>query len=253
LLAEYLHNTGYVGSPEEYFRPDFMSWYLSEWHGPPKASFDEYLIMCFRATTTENGIFSAKVHWYQMAWLVSQLRSTGNAAESPHSLVERAFPNVHYVHLVRTDTVRQALSWYRAIETNEWFRLATEGTSSEERSEFPDFQQVRWLEDLILEHQQMWCDYFRPVNASQLEVDFDDFVRRPEVTVRNVMRFVGADYPSGVPIPRGAMLRQSDARTEVWAQAYRQVRDGLAPKDSDVSWSAVENRFVQKTASGERR
>jgi LPS sulfotransferase NodH len=249
LLAEYLHNTGYAGRPEEYFRPDYVSWYLSQWNSRHSVGIHEYLNLCFRETTTENGVFSVKLHWYQMAWLIDQLKSASGTVESAHSTISQVFPDVRYVYLNRSDTIRQAISWHRAIETNEWFRLATDCPPSSDAWDSPDFQQVRWLEDLILDHHSKWNDFFDASRISPLKVDFDELIAHPEEAVRDVLRFVGADYPPELPIPVGDMQRQSDARTDRWVRDYEQVREELPRKDGRVTWSQRQNRFVTKTAA----
>jgi trehalose 2-sulfotransferase len=249
LLAEYLHNTGYAGTPEEYFRPDYVSWYLSQWNSRHSVAIHEYLDLCFRETTTENGIFSAKVHWYQMAWLIDQLKSASGTAEPAHSTISQIFPDIHYVYLNRTDTVRQAISWHRAIETNEWFRLANECPSNGDAWDSPDFQQIRWLEDLIIDHQSKWHDFFAASNISPFKMDFDEFIARPDDAVRETLRYVGADYPLELPIPAGDIQRQSDARTDRWVRGYERVRDELPRKDDRVKWSQKQNRFVTKTVA----
>src|SRR6185312_12129088 len=97
-----------------------------------------------------------------------------------------------YVHLVRKDTARQALSWYRAITSNEWFRFSDDDPVVNET--LPDLQQVRWLEDLILDHQQKWENFFTSGRISPLRVEFDELVTYPKRTVRRTFDYIGVAY-----------------------------------------------------------
>lgn len=158
LLAEYLHNSNRAGTPEEYFRPDYYEWYLARWGARPGTPITEYLRLCWATTTTSNRVFSTKLHWYQMEWLLARLRKSRPTHMAPHELIENAFPGVRYVHLVRESTARQALSWYRAIQTDSWFRFyGAERPRDEQR---PDMPEVRWLEDIVIEHGERWRAYF---------------------------------------------------------------------------------------------
>jgi LPS sulfotransferase NodH len=243
LLAEYLHNSECAGTPEEYFRPDYYEWYLSRWCAAPGRSITEYLRLCWMRTVTANGVFSAKLHWYQMDWLLGRLRGSRGAGMAPHELIGSAFPHVRYIHLVREDTALQALSWYRAIRTDAWFHLP--GVDREPEDERPDLQQVRWLEDVLVDHGERWRDYFRAAGVSPLEVSFTDLVERPDLAVRRVLAHLDAGYPSDRPLPPGRLSRQSDEWTDFWRRAYLQVREALPHRDASVRWSPQQNRFIR--------
>ena len=246
LLAEYLHNSDRAGTPEEYFRPDYYEWYLSRWGAAPGMPITAYLRLCWARTTTSNRVFSAKLHWYQMEWLLARLGAAPNTGMAPHELIDSAFPGVRYVHLVREDTALQALSWYRAIQTDSWFRF--HGAQQPRDEQRPDMQEVRWLEDIVVEHAKQWRAYFQAAGVSPLTISFDDLVQRPDPTVRRVLSYVDAGYPSDRPLPPGRLVRQSDDWTDFWARAYRQVRDGLPHLDASVRWSPARNRFIRAGA-----
>lgn len=238
LLAEYLYETGLVGTPEEYFRPDYLDWYRAQWNGQATSSIEDYIGLCRRNTTADTGIFTAKLHWYQMEWLLGAL---GRPTDSFREL----FEEVRYVHLVRRDLARQALSWYRAIRSNAWFDV---GEPAPRFDGALDLQQVRWLEDTLTDHARRWDEYFRLVGAAPLVVDFRDVVDRPVDTVRAVLRHFGVAGSDEVEVRGGRMVRQSDDWTDFWEHAYQQVRDGLPHRDKDVQWAQRLNRFIRVSA-----
>jgi LPS sulfotransferase NodH len=235
--------TELAGRPEEYFRPDYLALYLRDWGGPVGASIDEYTRLCINATSSDNAVFTAKLHWYQMGWLIKQLRSSADRNVPPHELVARQFPAVRYIHLVRSNHARQALSWYRAIQTNQWFKIDASAPHVDERE--PDYQQVRWLEDLIGEHTAAWAAYFNAAGVEPLRISFEEMVRDRDQTVCRVMDELGVCLPAAYRAPRGRMRQQSDGRTERWLADYLAVRDTLPRKDSRVRWSSALNRFTR--------
>jgi LPS sulfotransferase NodH len=243
LLAEYLHNTDRAGTPEEYFRPDYYEWYLSQWGAAAGLTITEYIRLCMARTATSNRVFSAKLHWYQMEWLLARLGAAEGTDAAPHALIDRAFPGVRYVHLIREDTALQALSWYRAIQTDSWFRF--HGTQQPRDELRPDMQEVRWLEDLIVQHAERWRTYFRSAGVGPLTVSFADLVQHPDRTVRQVLSYLDAGYPSDLPVPAGRLVRQSDEWTDFWVCAYRQVRNALPRLDASVRWNPALNRFIR--------
>jgi LPS sulfotransferase NodH len=106
-------------------------------------------------------------------------------------------------------------------------------------------QQVRWLEDIVVEHGERWRDYFRAPGVSPLCVTFDDLVRRPDAAVRRVLAHLDADYPFDRPLLPGRLSKQSDEWTVFWQRAYLQVREALPHRDASVRWSPAHNRFIR--------
>ena len=77
------------------------------------------------ATRTPNGVFGFKLHWHQMPALSSRLLEARPEAERSATrpvfhLMEERFPGVRFIWLTRRNKVAQAISYYRAAETNVW-------------------------------------------------------------------------------------------------------------------------------------
>src|SRR6516225_5679333 len=125
----------------------------------------EYLHNSDRAGTPEEYFRPDYYEWYLSRW--GAARTMGMA---PHELIDSAFPGVRYVHLVREDTALQALSWYRAIQTDSWFRFHGAQQPCDEQR--PDMQEVRWLEDIVVEHAKRWRAYFQAAGVSPLTISF---------------------------------------------------------------------------------
>ena len=117
LLAHALDSTGIAGRPQEYFDPNFEELWLERLGISSDAEFFEKILP---EGTTPNGVFAAKVHWHQFEYLARKLRAVHGGGPIL-DLLRDTFPDLRYVFLTRRDKVRQAVSYYRAIETNIWW------------------------------------------------------------------------------------------------------------------------------------
>ena len=105
LLCELLCNTEVAGAPTEFFDPELMRRFRERWGA---TSFDDYIAKLLSKKTSPNGVFGIKVHWRQLHDLLG--------SSDPAQL----FPGLRYVHIRREDVLRQAVSWVRALQTNQW-------------------------------------------------------------------------------------------------------------------------------------
>jgi trehalose 2-sulfotransferase len=221
LLADLLEQTDVAGRPEEYFRPDYREQWSQEWGIPPDGPYSRYVAAALANTATHNGVFGVKAHWYQLEWFAGQLRalpgSGGDATAA--ALVERWLPRPHYLHLYRDDTVRQAISYYRAAYSDRWFDLIEE---DEERlvkpvpmPEKPDWAHVRFLEEQVISHERQWKEFFTKSGIVPLEIRYED---------------MGVQLPPGTPLPSSRLRKQADEETERLAEEYLAHRDSVEPR-----------------------
>ncbi len=242
LLSDVLWSTGLVGQPHEYFRPDFTGLWASEWDLPQNPDYRSYVDTALSRTQAPNGVFSAKVHWYQFAWLRQQVL----AHDGPHVDVDvrlgEWFPDLRHVFLHRRDTARQAISYYRAAKSQIWFASDRPPPASTENLGDADLQQIRWFEDVITDHRDRWQRYFASNGITPLEVVYEDLVADMAGTVRQVLSFLGVPSAS-CPVPSPRLKAQADDITEQLLASYRAVRDHLVPAPSDLTWHREERSF----------
>ena len=118
LLAEALESTQIAGRPREYFDWKHEKDWIDRFN---IAANTEYFEKILSEGTTPNGVFGAKVHWYQFVHLTSKLRMIQAYGLSERELLRHTFPDLRYVFLTRRDKVRQAVSYYRATHTDVWW------------------------------------------------------------------------------------------------------------------------------------
>jgi LPS sulfotransferase NodH len=163
LLCETLLATGVAGRPREYFealketgqprRPREYFWGLRSpevirllphdaniellaarsetWS---REDYRRHLDWALREGTTPNAVFGAKMMWgyfndfLELARGIPRFGGMGDG-----SLLNAAFPGLHYVFISRSDKVRQAVSLWRALQTWVWRKEA--GAPADEPAE----------------------------------------------------------------------------------------------------------------------
>ena len=108
LLSQLLWDTGIAGRPQEHFYHNI---------GPENPSGDivfvyrGFLKQAPKRGSTANGVFGSKIgggYWHDF---VRRLRAIDGMRALPLNMVlDKFFPNLHYIHLTRRNKVRQAVS-----------------------------------------------------------------------------------------------------------------------------------------------
>ena len=222
LLCEGLEATGIAGRPREIFCPERREEYTGRWNLPAGVTFEEFTRAAIDDGTTPNGVFGTKIHRHHVGPLA---RARGSTGESSHVLRD-LFPNAKYLHLRRRDRRAQAISWSRAQQTNEWWRIA--GVEDREvRPEPPQFHApgLRRME-LELERQQgEWDDFFCDAWIESLTLDYEALAADYRGEIARALAFLGEDPTVAHSLPKPRMLLQADALTEEW----RRRMDKLFP------------------------
>lgn len=224
LLADALRSTGRAGRPEEFYWDAFRASYLKRWGDPNLDSFADFLELTFADGTTPNGVFGAKLHWGELEQLGEALTALGPHDAVLPDLLHRHFPEPSFVHLRRMDVVRQAISWWRALRSSTWYRVAGEPLAAEPNPT-PDWRDVFALEQQLREGERCWQAFFDGLNAPVLHVFYEDLVEDYDGVVSSVLDFLGVTVDEPLAPPR--LQRQRDALTDEWTLAYVEARRAL--------------------------
>ncbi len=220
LLCDLLMRNGY-GLPDEHFHPFNGPFALALATG----EHTEQHLASIRAKSSKQGIFSTKIN---SRWLEpmrqNMLAHVLNSAEMLHTL----FPTARYLFLTRNDKLRQAVSYYRVLYSQEWARTSSALYSSHT----PPLDAVKIHELILMVHEwtQAWRDCFAQAKIVPLQITYESLCDSPEATLQAIAQFVGKPLPQQ-PILTSQFLRQSDEANE------ELVRDYLAS-------SLIKNRQV---------
>ncbi len=244
LLCRGLAQTGIVGQPDEYIDPPRYRSLAAQWgYGPEYAPATTRVERAMQQTATPNGVFGLQAHWHQFALL---LRTVQNATGTDDLVehVDRLLVSPRYVHISCRDTAAQALSYYHAIYTGEVDELCVDAADPGRGGPEPVLlQQVRWLEDMLIDWDAQWQAYFARCDIRPLEVLYEDLVADYQPTVERVLDYLGLSSRSAVVDPEVTDATLQSAWTERWLDEYRAERDRLVPQPAEESWSRREQIF----------
>jgi len=231
LLSEALEFTGIAGTPREYFEPA----YEQDWFDRLGITADsEYIDKFLAAGATPNGVFGAKVIWHQLTHLKTRLRLIQGNGVSDLELLRRTFPDLRYVFLTRRDKVRQAVSYYKASQTDFWHWLEPDAIANRQiptPSPVPpfDLEQIDHWVNRFTQDEASWCRYFETLGLEPFEVVYEDFHPAYESTVRAVLRYLDIPIPSGMKIHPPRLQKLGDAVSEEWVHRYRELKRPARP------------------------
>jgi LPS sulfotransferase NodH len=222
LLCDALSRTGVAGRPLEYFNADYRHFFLDQWNRPRTTSESVFRELILQAGTTPNGVFGAKIQWFQVRELSSNGTMIGSSSLTATKFASN-FPGAKYVFLTRNDKLRQAISWYRAGYKNAWWSIdgvVDPRSGTEEEPPF-EYTSIQHCEELLLKYECAWLRLFSDIGVTPLRIEYGELDTDLGATVRRVLEFV--DVPelrlSSIRVDSPRLKRQADLITEQWVHA----------------------------------
>jgi LPS sulfotransferase NodH len=165
--------------------------------------------------TTPNGVWGGKLMWGHVDDFLARARELpGHAGADLDTALETLLGEVALVYVTRPDKVEQAVSLWRAVQTESWrsgARPAIECVAYV-------FEGIDHLRRQLEEHEAAWHRWFARHGGATYEVSYDDLGEDPRGTTLEVLRAL--DLPTA-DVPEPTMRRQRDARSSEWAERYR--------------------------------
>jgi LPS sulfotransferase NodH len=250
LLCKALERTGVAGHPEEFFEAkretgapargsDYL-WdagevdlheLLGEDPAPPAPDYSalqgvgdyrEHLRRTLENGTTPNGVFGAKIMWGHRQDFLRLARTLPELEDvSERELLSALFGDLRFVWVRRYDRARQAVSLWKAIQTQSW------RAGQQERSRDPvyDFAAIDHLRQMLDRNDGAWGNWFERNGVEPLEFRYRHIAADPAACVRSVLDYIGIEAPSDEE-PEASMSRQADATSEEWVDRYVKEREG---------------------------
>jgi LPS sulfotransferase NodH len=125
------------------------------------------------------------------------------------------------VFVTRPDKVAQAVSLWRAVQTQTW-RAGRGVAAAEARYAFAG---IDHLVALLEGHEAAWRRWFAEHGHTPHVVAYDDLAADPRATVSGALRALGLPADD---VPPPATRRQGDERSQDWAARFRAERDAAA-------------------------
>lgn len=235
---EALQHSGLPRRPEEYFDRDRHANIVERlaFREMPEAdvvpdpsplwdpdSYDRYVEWVVEAGTTPNGVFGAKLMWGYLGDFADLLRGIdGNAGLTIPQLLHGSFPDLRYIRITREDKVRQAVSLWKAVQTQAWRK--DNGNAPKVEPEF-SFRAINFLVRQLTAHDASWDAYFLGLGHQPLKLTYEELAAEPVPTVTRVLDHLGIEVPATTTIPSPRLEAQADELSEDWV---RRVHEHLA-------------------------
>ncbi len=247
LLCEVLYRSGLAGKPREVFNPDLEAGEAEAWG---VSSYAAYYERAIADGISPDGVFGTKLMWLYMervtgklrdlfaphlvpvVWLLSRARGwlrgappdpERDASVDMARTLARAFPNLHYIWITRRDTVRQAVSLYRALQTGVWLQRIDEPSPPLQEGTF-DFETIQWLlHNVVRENDEGWRTFFDATGIEPYRVEYEDLAQRDEEVARDILCYLQIPLPANHTFAERILRKQADALSEEWVQRYHQL------------------------------
>ena len=188
---------------------------------PPGALFDMSIgaapfdmNAAIRDASTPGGMAGLRMFWNGWEAFLARLADADNSGAAKEIL--RAVP---FVWLRRHDTLRQAVSFWRATTPRDQFRRPSDSS----RVNAPEFDApaIRRFVELIESQDARWGRWFDENGIVPLEIAYEDLDRHPARTVNRVLEHLGVR--AVVTLTQPTVKRQADRLTEQYVEQYKTI------------------------------
>lgn len=239
LLVESLRATGCAGEPQEFFQylpstgmaPQPREWFAGVddesilrlldplQPGTPDTATPVAWREHIRSSgRTPNGIWGGKLMWNQTSLLLQ--RAAGLPDRSGDGL-RAAIRDVIgsepvFVHVYRPDVVSQAVSFWRAVQTQVW-----RGRPDPERDSHAAYHAgaIAHIVQNLRDQEKGWRGWFAKEQIEPIDVSYPVLWRNLTTIVASVLEALGQDRRLA---PEPVLERQADQRSDEWVDRYRQ-------------------------------
>lgn len=222
LLCRGLASTRVVGAPLEYFNPIHRKILSDRWGcGPDLDSYVEALHLR-RSTTT--GIFGNKVHWDQLSQIRAEtlgLPDDRFTPTMPPGLLEQIFPKPRFIRIIRLDMDRQAVSFWRATNSNIW-SVGVDDTSQTDEPTPYSFEGIDQCRRVIENGELCWDRLIRQHGGDALVVTYEELTADFAATIKRVVSFISPGLEGAVRVASTRVL--SDERSRELLERFRAER-----------------------------
>lgn len=221
LLCKALEATKIAGIPNEWL----YRW-LDDQHVNAHASQAEVQMRLWERGSTSNGVFGLKHSFHEPHFtkLIETFRQFPGcpASETNRARIwEHAFPAHKHIFMTRRNKVRLAVSWWKAIKTQDWHRLSDASPKPIDLTDVYSFDAIHHLFSECSMREAGIQEFFSEGNIVPLTIVYEDFVHEYEKTVRKVLEFLELDTIS-VEIPSPYLAKTADDISEEWVQRFRE-------------------------------
>jgi LPS sulfotransferase NodH len=223
---EALRTTGLPRQPRQYF-PDPVPADIAERLAPTEpgrpeqpGDFEGWFTYVLQRGTSRNGVFGAKMMWNYFDDFRSRVKELPGLGDITFSqALDIIFPQLRIVFVRRRNKVAQAVSLWKAIQTQQW-RNEDESSRDDPSVEY-HYPALKHLVNELHLWDARWEDWFHATGREPIRVIYEDFVDTRAATLGRVLDALGID-PREPDSHTGPMKRQADDLSLDWVSRFRQ-------------------------------
>ncbi|MET0147245.1 MAG: Stf0 family sulfotransferase [Ilumatobacteraceae bacterium] len=222
---EGLRSTGLPRQPRQYFEDprlaDIAEKLATLDPGRPEqpGEFEGWFHYVLQRGTTSNGVFGAKMMWNYFDDFRDRVRELPGLGDLTfNEALDEVFPNLRIIFVRRRNKVEQAVSLWKAIQTQHWRNENDPGSAS--RPADYDYRALKHLVDELHRWDARWEDWFHATGREPIRVIYEEFTGTRAATVGRVLDALGIDPPEP-DSENGRMRRQADDLSRTWVARFR--------------------------------
>ena len=223
LLCRALQSLEIAGKPSEWLNSSdlFDKYQLS--------NYTELQQRIWQLGTTPNGVFGIKGGIFEpyFSQIIKTLKHFPGCDSHTQNRIEiwnNAFPNCKHIYMTRRNKVRLAVSWWKAIQSEEWHREKGKLPLSADLEDKYSYDAVNHLFAECSMREAAIQEFFSEGSILPLTIVYEDFILAYESTIRTILSYLELPNIQNVFIPDPPLERLADDISQGWVQRFRQEK-----------------------------
>lgn len=223
LLCRALQSTGIAGKPSEWL---YDSNLLEKYQLNSYAELQQKL---WQLGITPNGVFGVKTgacepYFSKIIDIFRQFPDCESKSNNRVEIWHNAFPNCKHIYMTRRNKVRLAVSWWKAIQSQEWHRERGKLPVAADLEDKYSYEAISHLFAECSMREAAIQEFFNEGSIVPLTIVYEDFILSYEQTIRNILNYLELSELQNVSIPSPPLQRLADNLSEEWVQRFRKER-----------------------------
>ena len=225
LLCRALQSLGIAGKPSEWLYDENLN-LLDKYQLDSYAELQQKI---WQLGSTHNAIFGVKMGACEpyFSRVINTLKKFPGCIPELNNRVKiwhNAFPNCQHIYMTRRNKVRLAVSWWRAIQSEEWHRETGKIPIATDLRNKYDYDAISHLFAECTMREAAIQEFFNEGSIVPLTIVYEDFILTYEQTIRTILNYLALPEANNISISTPPLQKLADEESEEWVQKFRRER-----------------------------
>lgn len=224
LLCRALQSTGVAGKPSEW-----LNYHNNASSLLKKYQLDSYSKLqqrLWQLGTTSNGVFGVKMgvcepYFSNIIDTFRQFPGYDSQSDNRVEIWNNAFPNCKHIYMTRRNKVRLAVSWWKAIQSEEWHREQGKLPVAADLKDKYSYEAIAHLFAECNMREAAIQEFFDEGSIVPLTIVYEDFILSYQQTIKNILKYLELSDVENISIPSPPLEKLADKISEEWVQRFR--------------------------------